>query len=388
MLTAARSSHCRVCKAGSLTAVVDLGAKAGAASSPADSSEDPERRRRASTLPLAPALHLCSSCGLLQLKHASQFRPPSDYRSGVSSTARAHLQALNEEIRGKVPLAAGDSVLDIGSNDATFLRFYPEDLRRIGCDFAGKQFAGCYAGLEHVPDYFTKEGLSAGLGGKTPRLKVVSSIAVFNDVPDPVLFASDVASVLDDEGVWALEQSYVLTMLQRNSIDTICHEHLEYYGVRQIKAIMDRAGLKIIDVSTNDCNGGSFRIYVAKKASTQHAEAVDAIAAFLQREAEAGLDKPDTYRRFLSGCDAEVAKLTAFLDAAAASGKRVQIYGASTKGNCLLQYAGIDSAKITYAVERNLDKVQWARSGRALAWTCGSIVLNQPRRAQRLGPRL
>ena len=211
---------------------------------------------------------------------------------------------------------------------------------------------------------------------------------MFYDLPDPVLFAGDVASVLDDEGVWALEQSYVLTMLQRNSIDTICHEHLEYYGVRQIKAIMDRAGLKIIDVSTNDCNGGSFRIYVAKKASTQHAEAVDAIAAFLQREAEAGLDKPDTYRRFLSGCDAEVAKLTAFLDAAAASGKRVQIYGASTKGNCLLQYAGIDSAKITYAVERNLDKVQWARSGRALAWTCGSIVLNQPRRAQRLGPRL
>ena len=229
MSTPSSSSRCRVCQAGDLLSdVLVLDGRRAAAASP----------------PVFPTPCLCAACGLLQLNRALPLPHHVSYRSGASSTARSHLQAYIEQLRGKVSLAAGDAVLDIGSNDGTFLRFYPDTLRRVGCDPAGKQFAALYEGLELVPACFTKEGVAA-LGGVAPRFKAVSSVAVFNDVPDPVLFARDVASVLDDEGLWTLEQSYVLTMLQRSSIDTICHEHLEYYGLRQIRDIMQRAGLKV-----------------------------------------------------------------------------------------------------------------------------------------------
>ena len=121
----------------------------------------------------------CLQCGLVQLKHtidgSELYEHEYGYQSGISNTMRAHLQAFNEEIRGKVPLSAGDAVLDIGSNDSTFLRFYPEGLRRIGCDPTGKQFAKYYVnGLELVPNYFTKENIASALGENAPKFKVTS----------------------------------------------------------------------------------------------------------------------------------------------------------------------------------------------------------------------
>ncbi len=146
-------------------------------------------------------------------------------------------------------------------------------------------------------------------------------------------------------------------MIKRKSIDTICHEHIEYYAVKQIKDIMDRAGFKIINITENDCNGGSFRITVSKRTSDKFIEATQLITKYLENETLYRLSEPDTYRDFLNECNYEVQKLKHLINAINNSGKKVYIYGASTKGNCLLQYANIGPEQIKYAVERNPNKV-------------------------------
>jgi len=180
---------------------------------------------------------------------------------------------------------------------------------------------------------------------------------MFYDLPDPVQFAQDIYDLLDDDGVWTLEQSYVATMLERNSIDTVCHEHLEYYGVKQIKNIMDRVGFKIIDLSLNECNGGSFRIFVAKRSSDKFQEATETVNRFLEKEEADRIHTPERYAEFMKTCSKEVESLNKFIDLVNQDGKVVYIYGASTKGNCLLQFADIGPSKIPFAVERNPLKV-------------------------------
>ena len=305
-------------------------------------------------------LVMCSSCALVQLKHTT---PSSDmyegfygYRSGINATMRDHLASYNNDLQAMADVNAGDSILDIGSNDCTFLSNYVSGVHRFGCDPTGKQFAEFYKSnsVTLVPTYFTKENLQSALGTKL-RFKAVSSISMFYDLPDPVQFAKDIYDLLDDEGIWTLEQSYVATMLERNSIDTICHEHLEYYGVKQIKTIMDLAGFKIIDISLNECNGGSFRTYVAK-ATSKH-RATDLVNVFLEEEELNKIHTPRRYTDFILSCSSEVRKLTKFLNLVKADGKKTYIYGASTKGNCLLQFADIGPNLAQYAVERNPLKV-------------------------------
>ena len=335
---------CRLCKTQNTVDVIDLGNQFITSRFPVYGDI---------TTPSTPVcLILCSDCGLVQLKESVSsnelYEHSYGYRSGINGMMMKHLQDYNSEIQNKIVLHPGDSVLDIGSNDATFLKYYPNTLSRVGCDPTGKQFAKYYEDVTLVPTYFNANAVSH-LGVK---FKVVSSISMFYDLPDPIQFAKDVYSVLDDEGIWTLEQSYIVTMLERNSIDTICHEHIEYYSLTQIKQIMDAAGFKIIDVSQNECNGGSFRIYVAKRSSS-HLEAIEIVNQMLDNECSLDLKSPNTYREFLERCDNEISKLKNFLK----EHTNTYIYGASTKGNCLLQYADITEKDIHYAVERNLDKV-------------------------------
>jgi hypothetical protein len=182
-------------------------------------------------------------------------------------------------------------------------------MRRIGVDPTGKQFKEFYPeDIELLPDYFTKENVQNRFGTDM-RCKIISSISMFYDLPDPVQFAKDIFHVLADDGIWSLEQSYILSMIKSNSIDTICHEHIEYYSVMSIKEIMDKAGFKIIDIKENDCNGGSFRITVAKKDSTKFTEASHLVREYLDNEEIHKLSDPNTYRTFLKSCDYEVKKL-------------------------------------------------------------------------------
>ena len=243
----ATSHTCRICKTAQLSVVLDLGNQTITSRFP-DIGD--------LSTPVTPVcLVMCDNCSLVQLKETTSaselYEHLYGYRSGLNEMMRKHLLDYNHELVSYANLEDNDWVLDIGSNDATFLKYYSANLHRVGCDPTGKQFTEYYTdGLRLVPDYFTKNTIQTALGPST-RFKAVSSISMFYDLPDPVQFAKDIHDILDDNGVWTLEQSYVATMLERNSIDTICHEHLEYYGVKQIKEIMDRANFKIIHIGHN-----------------------------------------------------------------------------------------------------------------------------------------
>ena len=339
---------CRICRFKDLDSVIDLGNQSLTSRFPL---------LHDLSTPNAPmVLVKCRNCGLVQLKDSlsssEMYEKQYGYRSGISNTMRLHLQRYNEQIRTKVVINDSDYILDIGCNDGTMLRYYPIG-RKIGIDPTAKQFSSYHDGLEIIPNYFTYQNLYEKIDPSI-RFKIVSSISMFYDLPDPVQFADDIARSLHDEGIWTLEQSYIGTMIERLSFDTICHEHLEYYGLKQIVYIANAAGLKIIDVEFNNCNGGSFRLYLAKKTS-HYSECNLLIQAILEKEKY--LDDLDTYSLFMKKCNEEMDKLKLFIETIYKNGKRIYIYGASTKGNTLLQYIHASNEIISFAVERNLDKV-------------------------------
>jgi GDP-mannose 4,6-dehydratase len=304
-------------------------------------------------------LCICNQCGLLQLRETTQsselYEYEYGYRSGISNTMREHLKNYKEEICSIVNINAGDIIVDIGSNDSTMLQYYDSKYRRIGVDPTGSQFKEYYGEVELLPTYFNLLNIINNLG--LIKCKIVSSISMFYDLPDPVQFAKDIYSILHDDGIWTCEQSYLLTMLNTNSIDTICHEHLEYYALHQIKYIADLSGFKIIDVKFNDCNGGSFRVYFSKKESNLYHENTTLINKILNEEKEYGIMNKNIYFDFIQNCNKQVNYLKHFINTVNSNNKTVYIYGASTKGNCLLQYAELNESYIQYAVERNLKKV-------------------------------
>ena len=299
-------------------------------------------------------LCLCSTCFLVQLKETTSsselYEHEYGYRSGISNTMREHLKSYNDEIQTFVDLKENDVIVDIGSNDSTMLQYYGDKYRRIGVDPTGNQFKEYYGSVELLPTYFTYDNFVNEYGNI--KCKIVSSICMFYDLPDPVQFAKDIYNILDDDGIWTCEQSYLLTMLQTNSIDTICHEHLEYYALYQVKQIADMAGFKIINVSFNSSNGGSFRVYF-KKNGVEH----ESVQKIINDEISYGIMNKELYSNFMIGCDKEISYLKEFIKTVNNSNKTIYIYGASTKGNCLLQYADIGEKDIQYAVERNLNKI-------------------------------
>jgi GDP-mannose 4,6-dehydratase len=343
---------CRICKGKQLKDVIDLGSQYITSRFP--------QYGDMSTPKTEITLCLCLDCELLQLKQSTNsselYEHEYGYMSGISNTMRAHLKQYKEEIVSHIhDFKPGDIVIDIGSNDSTMLQMYPSDVRRIGVDPTGKQFAQYYGDVELLPTYFTKENVVEKFGNI--RCKSISSISMFYDLPDPVQFAKDIYSLLDDDGIWTCEQSYMPTMLERNSIDTICHEHLEYYALKQVHRIAVEAGFKIFNVSFNECNGGSFRVYFAKMASSKYTECTQLISQILEKERALELGNPETYNTFMNTCRTEVDDLKSIIKTIKQNGEKVYIYGASTKGNCLLQFAEIGESLIPYAVERNLNKV-------------------------------
>ena len=343
--------NCRICRDDKLVDVISLGEQFITSRFPTYGDF--------STPKTLITLCMCKNCGLIQLRETTDsselYEYEYGYRSGISNTMRDHLKEYQEEILSKVKLEKGDVVLDIGSNDSTMLQYYSSNLRRIGVDPTGKQFQQYYGDVELLSTYFNCENFLNNFG--KIKCKIVSSISMFYDLPDPVQFAKDIYSILEDNGIWTCEQSYLLTMLNLNSIDTICHEHLEYYALHQIKRIADIANFKIIDIVFNDCNGGSFRIYFAKHGSTFYKENTELIDTILINEIKAGIMNEELYTNFMKNCDTQVKYLKDFIETVNKNDKKVYIYGASTKGNCLLQYAELNETHIKYAVERNPKKI-------------------------------
>jgi 2-polyprenyl-3-methyl-5-hydroxy-6-metoxy-1,4-benzoquinol methylase len=299
------------------------------------------------------------SCGLVQLAHTyragEMYGENYGYRSSLNRTMVDHLRDINNRVRRRVSLGSDDVILDIGSNDGTLLSFYPENgPLLIGMDPTAARFRTYYrSDVRLVVDFFSAEAFFKATGGRKAR--IVTSIAMFYDLPDPLSFMRQVAQVLDDEGIWHFEQSYLPAMLQADAYDTVCHEHLEYYTLRQIAWMADRSDLKILDVARNDINGGSFAVTAARKGSA-HVASAQAVQQMLDEESAAGYDTQAPYEAFARRVAEHRDGLRKLLHELKNKGKSVLGYGASTKGNVILQYCGIGTADLPAIAEVNRDK--------------------------------
>ena len=267
----------------------------------------------------------------------------------------ANLKGKVKRILELVELVPGDLIIDIGSNDSTLLQAYPEKgLTLVGIDPAEKKFKQYYPKhIQLIPTFFSAQAFQRSLPGR--KAKVITSIAMFYDLPAPLDFVKDISEILAEDGIWVFEQSYMPTMLEVNAYDTICHEHLEYYSLKQIKWLTDRAGLKIIDIEHNLANGGSFSVTVAKEKSS-YRENTALIEGILEKEKVKGLGTLRPYEEFKKRVYRHRDELRQFMDKLKTSGKKILGYGASTKGNVVLQFCGLTTRNISCIGEVNEDK--------------------------------
>lgn len=349
-----QAEKCRICGNTHLVNVLDLGVQALTGTFPRDKGT----AVTSGPLRLAKCTGGKDACGLLQLEHSydlgEMYGENYGYRSALNISMVKHLHGKVRRILESVSLNDGDLIVDIGSNDSTTLQAYPaRGPVLVGVDPTGTKFAQHYPSHIHlIPDFFSARALRERFPGK--KAKVVTSFSMFYDLEDPTAFMREVHDVLADDGVWVFEQSYMPTMLETNSYDTVCHEHLEYYGLRQIKWMTDRVGFTIVDVELNDINGGSFSVVVRK--AGRGAAPGAAVERMLGEETQKGLDTLDPYAAFARRAAASRAELLEFLHQARAQGKTVAGLGASTKGNVILQYCGLTDRDIGAIGEVNADK--------------------------------
>ena len=252
-------------------------------------------------------------------------------------------------------ISSGDLVIDIGSNDATLLKSYTtKGLKRIGIDPTGNKFKKFYTdGLELIPDFFSKNIFNKKYG--KAKAKIITSIAMFYDLENPKKFVLDILEVLDKDGIWHFEQSYMPTMLRMNSYDTICHEHLEYYSLLNIKALLNECGFKIIDVVMNSINGGSFAVTACKKENPIKSNDV-LIEWLLNNETRMNLNTLKPFKQFKERVYEHRTNLRNLINNLNSDGKKIIGYGASTKGNVLLQFCGFSEKEIICMAEVNQEK--------------------------------
>ena len=301
----------------------------------------------------------CPDSGLLQLNHSfsaeEMYGENYGYRSGLNQSMVDHLSAKVNFLEKLAKPIDGDVVLDIGSNDCTTLKAYEQQgLKRVGIDPTGDKFKEYYPDdVTLLADFFSSK---AFFQVSPKRAKIVSSIAMFYDLEDPVWFAKEVEKVLADDGIWHFEQSYLPSMLRMNSYDTICHEHLEYYSLSVVEKILSKASLKIVDVGMNNINGGSFAVTAAKAANKSIISNKMLIDWMLEQEKAMGLGSPRPYREFEERVFRHRDDLRRLIYGLVEDGKKIYGYGASTKGNVILQFCGFTSDEITAIAEINEDK--------------------------------
>jgi hypothetical protein len=303
-------------------------------------------------------LVICSRCKLVQLSEnfnlKKMYGNNYGYRTGLNLSMVNHIKDKINFLKKKFRIVKDDIVIDIGANDGTLLSFLDSKKNKlIAVDPTIKKFNKFYKkNIIKVPNFFSFRSVEKYL--KNKKAKLITSIAMFYDLPHPVFFAKQIYKTLADEGVWHFEQSYSGYMLKNLSYDTICHEHLEYYSLYSIKKILDYANLKIIDIGFNNINGGSFALTVAKK-NSKYLENKN-IYKILRDEKNKKINSAYIYKQFYKRINREKDKMINFFKKIKPQQKTVIGYGASTKGNVLLQYCNINTKNIKYICDVNKDK--------------------------------
>jgi len=351
-----KRTTCRVCGSSSLKKIIDLGPQYLQGSFIKPGKEMPGTRRIRCTLMRCNPEEDENACGLLQMQHSV----PSEilyaaywYRSGTNNTMRNHLKGIVESIIALIK-KGNVAVLDIGCNDGTLLNNYPSSFKKYGID--PSDVAGEVKNAKVVQDIFPSEELFKMLEGT--KLDVITSIAMFYDLENPVDFVKGIKRFLSPDGIWVFEMSYMPRMLELDSYDTICHEHLEYYSLAVLEKICAVAGMKIFKISFNDINGGSIRCYATHKEYTGFDEKANhfLINETRQKEFDLELDTDKPYASFQKRIEKLKKELHDLLIKLKRKGKKIHVYGASTKGNTILQWCKINHELIECAAERNPDK--------------------------------
>ena len=346
--------NCRSCDSKSLIPILSLGNQYVTNFVESGSSEDVR-------CPLD--LILCKNCKLLQMKHSA---PPQStwnnqywYKSGISTTIVDDLKDIVDNAKKLVSLEDKDIVIDIGCNDGTLLEFYDvSGLRTIGFEPSGNVAKEAESkGFHILNDFFNAESFKKEFGGE--KAKIITAISMFYDLDNPNKFLEDINEILDEEGLFIIQQNYLVAMLENNAFDNICHEHREYYSFGTLKKILEKHGLEIFDVEQNSINGGSIRTYIrfegnanlkGFEGSEKRIEDVE------EYESKLGLDMIKPYEDFANRINNIRKKLMTFLKQEKEKGKEIYLYGASTRGNVVLQYFELGPELVTAIADMNPDK--------------------------------
>lgn len=354
---------CRVCANPNFKSIIDLGFQPLSGVFPNTSAPDPILGR----------LHLVkcdteknpNACGLVQLEDSaditSMYGATYGYYPSISPMMQSHLEKKTLGLKQLTQLQKGDWVLDIGCNDGTLLNAYQESsqLRRVGIDPSSKKFHHNFQkDINAIFEIFSVDSVKKI--SKEEKFKIITSIAMFYDIDDPLTFMQGIASLLHNDGVWALELSYLPLLLEQLTYDQICHEHVTYYGLADLQKIMRKVGLKIIDIDFNDLNGGSIYV-IAGLQNCSIAVQEEKIKTVLDKEK--ALEEFAPYERFYNRTVSHREDILEFLNILKLSNKKIYGYGASTKGNIVMNYCGLTSADIIAISDKNPEKYSLTTPG-------------------------
>lgn len=303
------------------------------------------------------SLILCQDCCLLQLKHNAPksllYTDNYGYKSGINQTMQSELKEITKKSLNKIKKSKEKIVaVDIGANDGTLLKYYPKKIYRIGVEPIKKlaKEARRYSDLI-INDFFTYESISKIK--KNIKADIITVISCFYDMEDPNKFISDVKKILKQDGILVIQQNYLAEMLKQNAFDNIVHEHLEYYSLLSLSNLLARHDLEVFDVELRDLNGGSFRTYISRKGIRK---ITSDVGEMKNREQKLNFNNKTVYLNFSKRIINNKIALINFIKKEIKNDKRVYVYGASTRGNTLLQYFGLNNKLIKKAVERNSEK--------------------------------
>jgi len=353
---------CRICGSKNLTSILNLGDQYFANYSPKSNDVVPFEEKIPLELVRCDKSIDPKSCGLVQLRHTT---PPNlmydryFYRSGINQTMINNLNEIAQQAISKIKLNPNDIVIDIGCNDGTLLQNYKElPVRSVGFDPAKNmvQFSK-QTGATIITEFFSAEEFIKNYGDE--KAKIITSIAMFYDLENPNKFVDDISKILHPDGIWILELSYLPLMLSQNAFDTIVHEHLEYYHLDALEFLLSKFDLKVGDIQLNDINGGSFRVVVQHKEKSFDNKSLEHITELREKEKNLNLHTAQPFDDFIKKINDEKDNLVTFIKNEVSAGKTIHCYGASTKGNTLLQFYNLDKKLIQFIADRNPDK--WDR---------------------------
>ena len=291
----------------------------------------------------------CNNCKLLQLEHSApqeiMYKKFYWYRSGVTDTMKIALKDIFLKVKNMSVLKKGDTILDIGANDGTLLKYFKDDgFTTIGCEPAKNLTKELKKNSNHMIDNFWNfKYLTKILNKyKLKKPKIITAIGMFYDLEDPSKFISDAAKALDDNGIFVAQLMCLNSMIKENDLGNICHEHLEFYSYPSLKYLFEKNGFKIMKIEENKINGGSYRIFCKKN-----------IKKSISYKEKTSLTD---IKKFINRVKKNKKKCLTFIKKCKERGEKIYLYGASTKGNTLLQYYGINSKMISFASERSPEK--------------------------------